>query len=166
MENMEIERKFLLGKLPAHIEALPATFIEQGYLNTDKERTTRVRVTSDGEAFLTVKGATRGISRVEVETPIDPVKARAMLSLCEASIVSKWRRKVEHEGHVWEVDVFAGENEGLIVAEIELSSEDEAFAVPSWVGAEVTRERGYGNSKLARNPFKSWPAAAPGKPKA
>lgn len=153
---MEIERKFLLSKLPDDIKSLPATFIEQGYLNTDKERTTRIRVTSANEAFLTVKGATHGITRVEVETPIDPVKARDMLALCEASIVSKWRRIVEHEGHIWEVDVFTGDNEGLVIAEIEFSSEAETFALPSWVGAEVSHDRRYGNSALASKPFKTW----------
>lgn len=163
---MEIERKFLLDKLPAGMEALHATFIEQGYLNTDTERTTRIRVTSAGEAFLTVKGAAHGISRVEVETPIDPVKARDMLALCEASIVSKWRRRVEHEGHVWEVDLFDGDNKGLIIAEIELAGEAEAFALPSWVGPEVSHDKRYSNSNLARTPFKTWPYSVPGRLKA
>lgn len=155
-ENIEIERKFLMASLPPEIESLEPVSIEQGYLNLDKLRTTRVRVTSEGQAFLTVKGKSVGATRVEIETPIDPVKARAMLDLCEGAIVSKLRRKIHHAGKTWEVDVFLGANAGLVVAEIELRSEGESFVRPSWVGPEVTEESCYSNASLSKVPYSEW----------
>ena len=155
-ENIEIERKFIVASLPPEIDSLAPVSIEQGYLNLDKRRTTRVRVTSEGKAFLTVKGKSVGATRVEVETPIDPVKARSMLDLCEGSIVSKLRREVLHAGKTWEVDVFLGANAGLIVAEIELRSEDESFVLPSWVGPEVTEDSRYSNASLSKAPYSEW----------
>lgn len=156
MNNVEIERKFLMGVLPLEFEALPAVRIDQGYLNADKHRATRIRVTSDGEAFLTVKGLSHGATRVEIETPIDPDKARAMLAMVEGSIVSKLRRKVEFAGKTWEVDVFLADNAGLVVAEVELGSEDEPLDVPPWAGREVTTDGRYANSSLAMEPWTRW----------
>lgn len=157
MSDLEIERKFLLAGLPTELENVAATRIDQGYLNADKERATRVRVTSDGQALLTVKGVSRGASRVEIETSIDIKAARSMLTMVEGSIVSKLRRKVLFDGNIWEVDVFLGDNEGLVVAEIELTSEDQVFTRPAWVGAEITQDERYANSSLAMRPFKEWP---------
>jgi adenylate cyclase len=155
-KNVEIERKFLLVSMPAYVAALPEVRIEQGFLNTDKHRVTRVRVTSEGEAFLTVKGLAHGATRVEIETPIDPQKARAMLSMVDGAVISKTRRRVANAGKIWEVDIFAGANEGLMVAEIELASEHESFDLPSWVGKEVTEDPRYANSSLALNPYSQW----------
>jgi adenylate cyclase len=157
--NMEIERKFLLSRVPDEVRELPGVLIEQGFLNADKRRVTRVRVTSEGEAFLTVKGLAHGASRVEIETPIDPLKAQAMLTMVEGSIISKVRRKITVAGKVWEIDEFQGANAGLVVAEIELESEEETFELPSWAGLEVTEDPRYANSSLALSPHSSWDAS-------
>jgi CYTH domain-containing protein len=159
-ENVEIERKFLISALPQDALLLPGVLIEQGYLNTDKERTTRIRVASSGEAYLTVKGVAHGATRVEIETPIDPKAARNMLSMVDGSVVSKVRRRLDFGGHVWEIDEFLGENQGLFVAEIELSSESEFFERPAWLGLEVTEDSRYANSNLALNPFRRWSVSA------
>lgn len=156
-ENMEIERKFLMDGLPAELAALPGVLIEQGFLNPDKRRTTRIRVTSEGEAFLTVKGLSQGASRKEFETAIDAEKAKGMLTMVEGAVISKTRRKVDFAGKTWEVDEFHGENAGLVMAEIELESEDEAFEKPAWALEEVTEDPRYANSSLALSPVSSWP---------
>jgi CYTH domain-containing protein len=151
--NVEIERKFLMCSLPKFIEEIPAIRVDQGFLNADKNRVTRIRVTSENEAYLTVKGLSNGATRVEIETKIDVDKARDMLNMVEGSIVSKLRRKIIFGSKVWEIDQFIGANEGLLVAEIELSSEDEKFDIPPWVGMEVTTDARYANSNLALNPI-------------
>jgi adenylate cyclase len=153
MVAIEIERKFLvIGD--AWREA-PAVFYSQGYLNRDKARTVRVRIAGE-EAFLTIKGQSVGASRAEFEYPIPVTDARNLLALCEQPLIEKYRRKISYEGFIWEVDEFLGENQGLVVAEIELPSEDAVFAIPKWVGAEVTSDPRYFNSNLSRLPFTRW----------
>ena len=149
----EIERKFLvMGD-----DWLSATgvLIWQGYLNRDKHRTVRVRVAAD-QAFLTIKGATQGATRAEFEYPIPVADATALRALCDGPIIEKVRRRIDHAGFTWEVDEFFGDNAGLVVAEIELGSETEAFAKPPWVGQEVTEDARYFNSNLATHPFSAW----------
>jgi adenylate cyclase len=150
---IEIERKFLVVG-DAWREAT-AIFYSQGYLNRDKARTVRVRIAGE-EAFLTVKGISNGARRAEFEYPIPLWDARELLILCEQPLVEKYRRKILHEGFEWEVDEFVGENAGLVVAEIELPAEDAVFALPDWVGAEVTEDARYFNSSLSKAPFSSW----------
>ncbi len=150
---IEIERKFLV--VGDAWRAAPAVFYSQGYLNRDKERTVRVRIAGD-EAFLTIKGVSLGASRAEFEYPIPLWDARDLLALCEQPLIEKNRCKILHEGFVWEVDEFLGENLGLVVAEIELPSEDTVFAKPDWVGEEVTADTRYFNSNLSRTPYNRW----------
>ncbi|MBN2050209.1 MAG: CYTH domain-containing protein [Spirochaetales bacterium] len=149
----ERERKFLVtGDAWRQGEAVR---YRQGYLNTDPERTVRVRIAGN-KAFLTIKGITVGCSRDEFEYPIPFEDAEALLALCEASVICKDRRTLRVEGFVWEVDEFFGDNQGLILAEIELFSEDQAFFRPDWVGREVTGDIRYYNAALAEHPFKNW----------
>jgi len=150
---IEIERKFLV--VGDAWSAAPAVFYSQGYLNRDKERTVRVRIAGD-EAFLTIKGVSLGASRAEFEYPIPLWDARDLLALCEQPLIEKNRCKILHEGFVWEVDEFLGENLGLVVAEIELPSEDTVFVKPDWVGEEVTADTRYFNSNLSRTPYNRW----------
>lgn len=150
---IEIERKFLVVG-DAWRDA-PAVFYSQGYLNRDKARTVRVRIAGE-EAFLTIKGTSVGARRAEFEYPIPVWDARELLAMCEQPLIEKNRRKVLHEGFVWEVDEFLGENLGLVVAEIELPAEDAVFARPEWVGEEVTEDARYFNSNLSRIPFIHW----------
>lgn len=150
---VEIERKFLVTG-DAWRDA-PAVFYSQGYLNRDKRRTVRVRIAGE-EAFLTVKGQSAGASRAEFEYPIPLWDARDLLALCEQPLVEKYRRKIPYEGFVWEVDEFLGENQGLVVAEIELPGEDTRFSIPDWVGEEVTSDVRYFNSNLSLHPYCHW----------
>lgn len=150
---VEIERKFLVVG-DAWRDA-PAVFYSQGYLNRDKARTVRVRIAGE-EAFLTIKGTSIGARRAEFEYPIPLWDARELLAMCEQPLIEKNRRKILHEEFIWEVDEFLGENLGLVVAEIELPSEDTAFAKPDWVGEEVTDDARYFNSNLSRLPFSHW----------
>jgi adenylate cyclase len=153
MMGIEIERKFLV--LGDEWRAAPAVYFSQGYLNRDKARTVRVRIAGN-EAFLTVKGQSVGATRAEFEYPIPVWDARELLALCEQPLIEKNRRKILHEGFVWEVDEFLGENLGLVVAEIELPTEDTVFALPEWLGEEVTSDERYFNSNLSRHPFSQW----------
>ena len=153
--GVEIERKFLLTGT-AWKELAPGISYRQGYLNSAKERTVRVR-TIDDKGFLTIKGISVGATRVEYEYEIPVADARNLLDeLCEKPIIEKTRYKISHGGFVWEVDEFFGENAGLVVAEIELESEDQAFAIPEWVGEEVTGDPRYFNSSLIKHPFRQW----------
>ena len=149
----EIERKFLV--MGDYWRNAPGVLIWQGYLNRDKHRTVRVRVAAD-QAFLTIKGATQGATRAEFEYPIPGTDATALRALCDGPIIEKMRRRIDYAGFTWEVDEFFGDNAGLVVAEIELSSETEAFAKPPWVGQEVTEDARYFNSKLATHPYSEW----------
>ncbi len=154
--GIEIERKFLV--VGDDWRAAPALPYAQGYLNRDKHRTVRVRIVEDA-AWLTVKGASAGATRAEFEYPIPVADAEQLLALCDGPLVRKLRRVVLHAGLAWEIDEFLGDNAGLVVAEIELASEDQAFEPPPWLGAEVTDDVRYFNSNLAATPFSTWPVA-------
>jgi CYTH domain-containing protein len=129
--------------------------IKQGFLSTDPERTVRVRV-SDDKAFLTIKGKSIGATRMEFEYSIPHNEALQLLKLCKPTIIEKVRYLINVENHTWELDVFEGDNKGLIIAEIELNSEEENFNLPDWVGEEVTGDVRYYNSNLSREGFMSW----------
>jgi adenylate cyclase len=151
----EIERKFLV--LGTGWRTRDPQRISQGYLSRDAERTVRVRI-ADPKAYLTVKGRTTGASRAEFEYEIPLADAEALLALCDGPRVEKLRHRVRHGAMTWEVDEFLGENRGLVVAEIELESEAQAFARPVWLGTEVTQDPRYFNSNLAAHPFTRWAA--------
>ncbi len=157
--GIEIERKFLV--VGDGWRAAPALPYAQGYLNRDRERTVRVRIV-ETRAWLTIKGANAGATRAEFEYPIPVADAEQLLGLCDGPLVRKLRRVVVHAGATWEIDEFLGDNAGLVVAEIELASEDAAFERPPWVGAEVTHDARYFNSSLATAPFSTWPEARAG----
>lgn len=150
---VEIERKFLVIH-NGWQQGEPTRYV-QGYLNRDKQRTVRVRIAGD-KALLTVKGETVGMSRAEYEYEIPLADAKEMLSLCDGPLIEKDRWHVPYAGFVWEVDVFFGENEGLVIAEIELESEAQEFDKPDWLGEEVTADNRYFNSSLCAHPYKSW----------
>ena len=151
----EIERKFLVEG-DAWRSLAKGTKYRQGYLNSVKERTVRIRTVGD-KAFLTVKGITVGATRVEYEYEIPMSDCNAMLDgLAERPIIEKTRYKIAFGGLTWEVDEFFGENAGLIVAEVELASEDQAFEKPAWIGQEVTPDPRYFNSNLIANPYSTW----------
>jgi len=158
VQKMEIERKFLVKDNSFVDEAFKTYRIVQGYICSDSERTVRIRIRDD-EAFLTIKSATneRGWSRYEFETPIPLKDAEELMELCLPGLIDKVRHYVKVGHHTWEVDIFHGENEGLIIAEIELESEDETFELPLWALREVSGEEGYYNSMLAKRPFSKWP---------
>ena len=154
--SQEIERKFLVkGTYKQFAESF--TRITQGYLSSIPERIVRVRINGD-RGFITIKGVSNlsGISRYEWEKEIPAHEARELLVLCEAGIIDKTRYLVKVGKFTFEVDEFYGENEGLVVAEVELSSENEEFEKPSWLGEEVTGDKRYYNSRLAKLPFKKW----------
>jgi adenylate cyclase len=150
----EIERKYLVGG-----EAWKAlgsgVFYRQGYLNSHRERVVRVR-TMDGKAALTVKGVAVGATRLEFEYEIPFADAEQMLELCEQPLIEKTRYRIDNAGLTWEIDEFHGANEGLVVAECELESEDQQIDKPDWVGEDVTGDPRYFNSNLVSNPFDSW----------
>jgi len=154
---IEIERKFLVKTNAFKNEAFSKSRIVQGFLNSDAERTVRVRIKGD-IGFLTIKGISNasGTSRFEWEKEISLSEAEQLLSLCEKGSIDKTRYFVKGNNHTFEVDEFHGDNDGLIVAEIELNDENESFEKPNWLGKEVTGEVKYYNSQLAKNPFKSW----------
>lgn len=157
MEHLEIERKFLVNSETFKQQATSQTRIVQGFLNTDPERTVRVRIRGE-EGFLTVKGASNesGTTRFEWETEISVAEAANLIDLCEAGILEKVRFEVPLGKHNFEVDEFLGENKGLILAEVELSHEDERFERPDWLGQEVTGQVQYYNSQLSIKPYKEW----------
>ncbi|MFA7361703.1 MAG: CYTH domain-containing protein [Candidatus Kapaibacterium sp.] len=152
----EIERKFLVNpKLWESAEKPAGVFYRQGYILAEPGKTVRVRIAGNA-GFLTIKGAAEGISRDEFEYEIPLKDAEEMLDkLCGSEVVKK-RYKVFYGGKLWEVDVFEGGNQGLILAEIELKSEDELFDVPEWIDKEVTGDLRYYNSYLSMYPFKGW----------
>lgn len=154
--GVEIERKFLVVGDAWRSAVSSSTRIVQGYL-TRGEVTVRVRVRGD-RGYLTIKGPSSGISRSEYEFDIPVADAESMLAdLAQGPVVEKTRHLVEVDGHEWELDVFAGANEGLVMAEIELASAEEAFTVPTWAGAEVSDDARYYNVNLAQSPFSQWP---------
>lgn len=151
----EIERKFLVKNESFKLFSSGVIF-RQGYLNRDKARTVRVRVAGE-QAFITIKGLTNGMERMEFEYPISLTDANEMLeTLCVKPLIEKLRYNIMTDGHLWEVDEFIGDNEGLTVAEVELKSADEHVIIPDWVGSEVTGDLMYFNSNLVINPFKNW----------
>lgn len=154
----EIERKFLV-KGDYKSQAFKHTAICQGYLNSAPERTVRVRIKGE-KGFVTVKGAGNetGVSRFEWEKEIPVEEAKSLLALAEPGVIDKVRFLVRNTDgiHTWEVDEFHGENEGLVVAEVELSDENEPFDRPDWLGEEVTGDPRYFNSMLKKNPYKNW----------
>ncbi len=154
---IEIERKFLVKSQEFKKNSFAKNEIAQGYLNSNPERAVRVRIKGN-QGYLTIKGKGNetGLSRFEWEKEIVVTEARMLLKLCESGIISKTRYEVKFGNHVYEVDEFFGENEGLIIAEIELQSEEEAFEKPNWLGDEVTNNEKYYNSYLSKNPFKNW----------
>ena len=150
---LEIERKFLVtGDEWRNAEGV---VLRQGYLSTHPERTVRVRIEGD-KAKLTIKGITRGATRAEYEYDIPPEDAAELLRLCEPPLIEKVRRRLEHHGLVWEVDEFLGNNQGLVIAEVELDREDRPLTKPSWVGEEVTHDPRFYNASLVANPFTKW----------
>ena len=151
----EIERKFLVAHQAWRESVNTIHVFRQGYLSYDSERTVRVRAT-EVTGYLTIKGITEGLTRDEFEYEIPLADALALLQLCERPAIEKKRYIVPNGAHAWEVDVFEGVNEGLVVAEIELGSEDEAFDKPNWLGNEVSGDRKYSNSALSLHPFKDW----------
>ena len=154
---VEIERKFLVTNQDFITQSNTSFRIVQGYLNSNPERTVRVRIKGD-KGFITIKGKGNesGLTRFEWEKEISVSDAEALLQLCEKGAIDKTRYNVQFENHLFEVDVFFGENEGLIVAEIELQSENETFSKPDWLGEEVTSEEKYYNAYLSQHPFKTW----------
>ncbi|WP_282069652.1 CYTH domain-containing protein [Olleya namhaensis] len=157
---IEIERKFLVQSDVFKDQAFKSTRIVQGFLNTHKKRTVRVRLKGD-DGFLTIKGesSSSGLSRFEWEKSIPKEEAEQLLQLCEEGVIDKIRYEVQVDGHIFEVDEFFGDNKGLIVAEVELNSETEQFTKPSWLGQEVTGDVRYYNSQLSNNPFITWDKA-------
>lgn len=153
--GLEIERKFLVLNDTWKSSITRSHIIKQGYLNSDPERTVRVRVYGN-QGFLTIKGKSENLTRKEYEYDIPSYEAEALLDLCEKPLIEKTRNLCQHEGHVWEVDVFEGVNRGLILAEIELTREDEKFSIPNWAGKEVSTDPKYFNSALIKHPFEAW----------
>jgi CYTH domain-containing protein len=151
--GVEIERKFLV--IGDAWRTQTGVAIGQGYLNRDKNRTVRVRLAGD-EAFLTIKGPSLGATRQEFEYPIPMEDALQLLQLCDGPSIRKTRHVVMNDGNRWEVDEFHAENQGLIVAEIELSTEDQTISKPDWIGKEVTDDPRYFNSNLIAHPFCQW----------
>ena len=154
---IEIERKFLVTNDSFKATAFAQNQIVQGYLSSAPERTVRVRIKGD-KGFLTIKGISNdsGMSRFEWEKEIPLSEAKELLMLCEKGVIDKTRFEIKCSSHIYEVDEFYGENEGLIVAEIELSSEMETFERPNWLGEEVTHINRYYNAYLSTHPFKNW----------
>lgn len=151
----EIERKYLLKNDSWKQEVSSKNKIIQGYLSSKPERTVRIRITNN-RGFVTIKSKNIGSLRKEFEYEIPIEDAEELILLCEKPIIQKTRYIVEHSSHIWEIDIFEGENQGLEVAEIELSQENEEFSIPNWIGQEVTNESKYYNSQLIINPFINW----------
>lgn len=154
---LEIERKFLVKSDAFIQQATAQEVIAQGYLNSHPERTVRVRIAGE-RGIITIKGKSNktGTTRFEWETEISLSDALPLLSLCENGVIHKKRYKIPLGKHFYEVDVFEGENQGLILAEIELTDENESYQKPEWLGIEVTGDERYYNAYLSQNPFKDW----------
>jgi len=151
----EIERKFLLASLEWKKNSPKGVKIIQGFLNSNKERTVRVRIIGE-KGILTVKGKNEGVRRLEFEYEIPYSDAKELICLCEKPLIEKNRFEIRVDKHLWEIDEFEGENKGLIVAEIELKDENETFNKPNWVGEEVSDDPRYYNSALIKHPFSEW----------
>ncbi len=153
----EIERKFLVLKNDYKAQSSRSFRITQGYLSSNPERSVRVRI-KGGSGFITVKGATigSGISRFEWEKEITAREAEALLRICEQGVIDKIRYEVKCGTHLFEVDEFLSSNQGLVIAEVELTQEDEVFTKPDWLGSEVTGDVRYYNAVLAKHPYTTW----------
>lgn len=154
---LEIERKFLVNSDSFKEEAYQKNYIKQGFLNSNKNRTVRIRIMDD-KGFLTIKGKSNksGTSRFEWEKEISKNEAEELFFLCEKGSIEKYRYLIKSENHIFEVDEFLDKNQGLVVAEIELNSENEIFSKPNWLGKEVTGKKKYYNSNLSKKPFCNW----------
>ncbi|MEO0045250.1 MAG: hypothetical protein RL705_441 [Bacteroidota bacterium] len=154
---VEIERKFLVLSNDFINEAFSQKRIVQAYLSSNPDRTVRVRIKGD-KGFITIKGKSNanGTTRLEWEREISVMDAETLLSICESGTIDKIRHEIKVGKHVYEVDIFSGENEGLVMAEIELQSEEESFEKPSWLGEEVTNDERYYNAYLSKKPFVNW----------
>lgn len=154
--GVEIERKFLLRNRDWFARIYSSARIRQGYLANEADVTVRIR-TVGNEAWLTIKGPARGMSRPEFEYPIPRADAEQMLAnLCRKPLIEKTRYWLNHGDHTWEIDVFEGDNTGLVVAEVELDTVDEDVELPSWVGKEVTDDPRYLNASLVKRPYRQW----------
>ena len=154
--GVEIERKFLVVDDSWRDGAPAGIQYRQGYLSTDPRNSVRVRVSGD-KAWLNIKSATVGVTRHEYEYEIPLADAHAILGeLCVKPLIEKTRFIVEHDGRVWEIDVFEGDNAGLVVAEIELESDGEEFSLPAWAGEDVSGDVRYYNQRLVEHPYSSW----------
>lgn len=153
----EIERKFLVLDDSYKREAFSSSHIRQGYICSERGRTVRIRIRDD-RAYITIKGPSLngGLSRYEFEQEIPLDDAHHLLTLCEPGVIDKTRWLVKSDSHTFEVDEFHGDNDGLVMAEVELRTEDEAYKKPGFIGKEVTGDRRYYNSQLRRNPYKMW----------
>lgn len=154
---VEIERKFLVNSNDFIDQARTKNRIVQAYLNSNVARTVRIRIKGN-KGFLTIKGESNstGVTRLEWETEIPLRTAEQLLTICESGIIEKTRYEIKIEKHIFEVDVFTGLNDGLIIAEIELESEDESFKKPEWLGKEVTNDSRYYNSYISKKPYINW----------
>ncbi len=154
---IEIERKYLVTSLSFKDEAHTQNEIAQGYLTSNPERTVRIRI-KGAKGYITIKGVGNesGTSRMEWEKEITVDEAKSLLQLCEKGVIDKTRYEVKSGHHTIEIDVFHGDNDGLIMAEIELQNEDEAIEKPNWLGTEVTGDKRYYNAYLSLHPYKNW----------
>lgn len=153
--GIEIERKFLVVD-PSVVDGVEGSALRQGYLSRAPQRTVRVRRSGD-QAWVTVKGLSRGPTRTEWEWAIPVDDADGLFAICDGPVLEKTRYRIDHASRTWEVDVFAGANAGLVLAEIELEAEDADVTLPPWVGREVTDDPRYYNSALAVSPVSTWP---------
>jgi adenylate cyclase len=153
--GIEIERKFLVDADTWRLLESEGSFYCQGYLSTSPQRTVRVRV-ADEKGFLTVKGLVTGATRAEYEYEIPIDEAQALLKICQKPLIEKKRHIIDGGEVTWEVDEFLGENQGLILAEVELRNENQEFMKPSWLAGEVTHDRRYYNANLVAYPYGSW----------
>ena len=151
----EIERKFRVANDDWRAMATSSSSLKQGYLSSSAEATVRVRL-EDNLGTLTIKSKTKGITRNEFEYAIPAQEAKELLMLCSGPLIEKTRYHIPQENHTWEIDVFEGDNDGLIIAEIELTSEDDYFVKPQWLGEEVSGDSRYYNSNLATHPYVNW----------
>ena len=151
----EIERKFRVANDDWRAMATSSSSLKQGYLSSSAEATVRVRL-EDNLGTVTIKSKTNGITRNEFEYAIPAQEAKELLMLCSGPLIEKTRYRIPQENHTWEIDVFEGDNDGLIIAEIELTSEDDYFVKPQWLGEEVSGDSRYYNSNLATHPYVNW----------
>jgi adenylate cyclase len=155
--GFEIERKFLVRDDAWRSQVADRVAIRQAYLATDGKASVRIRIRDNVAATLSVKSRPASLRRLELEFPVPVLEAEAMIGLRHGAVIEKVRHLVPHGDLTFEVDIFSGENEGLIIAEIELQAEDQEFALPDWIGAEITGQLQYYNSALVLRPYRSWP---------